>query len=424
MTDRSINRLTAEILSTGDELRTGAVVDTNSAAIAREFELLGIRVARHICIGDDPEAITGALVTMSGRSDFVIVTGGLGPTVDDRTAEAAASAAGVGLIESPEALDQIAAYFHARNLEVSPANRKQALVPEGAHILENPVGTAPGFHMTRDKCRLFFLPGVPREMKTMLKEQVVPAISQMSGLQSRGRGVRVISTFGFPESVLGERVQTVERQFPGICLGLRVRFPEIDIRLYPDPARSDDDPAAMDDAVEWIASELGHRVVSRAGLSMPAAVGRLLTEKQATLAVAESCTGGLIAAMLTDIPGSSAYFRFSGVTYANDAKIRVLGVSPQTLERWGAVHERTAREMAEGARRIADTDYGISTTGIAGPDGGTADKPVGTVCIGIASRKGAESTRYGFHFGNRELNRRMFAITALNRLRRELLGAL
>lgn len=421
-TDREI--WTAEILSTGDELRTGAAVDTNSAYIAQELETFGLRVQRHVCVGDDPEAIAETLKTMAARTRIVIVTGGLGPTIDDRTAEAAAMAADTVLVESPDALVQMEAFLKTRGLSLSPANRKQAKIPQGAELMANPVGTAPGFNLRILDCGFFFLPGVPREMRVMLRDKVLPVLpGSVSGKFASG-GVRVVSTFGLPESAVGERLQPLERRFPGLRLGLRVRFPEIDVRLYPDPSCGNGNEATMADAVKWVVRELGDRVVSENGLPMPAEVGRLLVETKTTLAMAESCTGGMIASMMTDVPGSSAYFLFSGVTYANAAKVEILGVSPETLDRHGAVHEKTAEEMADGARRVVDADYGISTTGIAGPDGGTDDKPVGTVCIGLATRKSVEGFRYVFRFDDRDLNRRIFAVTALNRLRRSLLSVL
>ncbi|MFZ7124760.1 MAG: CinA family nicotinamide mononucleotide deamidase-related protein [Desulfobacterales bacterium] len=414
--------IAAEILSTGEELRTGAVVDTNSAHIARELETLGIRVQRHLCTGDTLEEIAGVLGEISGRVPIAVVTGGLGPTVDDRTAEAAALAAGVRLRLDPEALSQIEAYLAARGLAPSPANRKQALMPETAVVIPNPVGTAPGFQMKIGGCRFFFLPGVPMEMKVMVADRLIPALSRLvEGGVERVR-VGVLSTFGLPESVLNEQVCELEKLFPGVRLGLQVRFPEIDVRLYPEPGRADVDAERIDAAEAWVAARLGHRLLSRQGLGMAAETGRLLAERGATLALAESCTGGLIATMVTDVAGSSAYFLLSAVTYSNAAKMSVIGVSPETIGQFGAVHEQTAGEMAEGVRRVADADYALSTTGIAGPDGGSADKPVGTVCIGLASRNGVDTYRYRFRFEDREMNRMMFAATALNRLRLRLLG--
>jgi nicotinamide-nucleotide amidase len=415
--------LTAEILITGDELRNGDVSDTNGAVIARALERMGIRVERHTCIGDGMEAMTAAIREAAARASVLVVTGGLGPTLDDRTAEAMAAAAGVELGESSEALAGVSSFLASRGLELSRANRKQALLPGGAGLLPNPVGTAPGFHLAVGGCRCFCLPGVPGEMRVMLRERVVPALEDAFGLASGAGGVRVLSTFGLPESAVGERLEELEKRFPGVRLGLRVRFPEIDVRLYPQGAEAAGGAPDLDGAVEWAAGRLGGRVVSRSGMPLAAKLGRLLLDRKATLALAESCTGGLMAALLTDVPGSSGFFLFSGVTYANIAKSRILDVSEATLMRCGAVHEETAAEMAEGARRAVDADFGLSTTGIAGPDGGSEEKPVGTVCIGLAVRGGPpEAFRHVFRFADRHLNRRIFAATAFDRLRLRLAG--
>jgi nicotinamide-nucleotide amidase len=209
--------------------------------------------------------------------------------------------------------------------------------------------------------------------------------------------------------------------FPDIKLGLRAKFPEIQIKLY---GRGDSEKRLNDILVrasEWVSEKIGKGVFSVDGLAMEDIIGRLLRAEQATVAVAESCTGGLISHWLTNVPGSSDYFLFSGITYANDAKMQILGVKPETIERWGAVHEETAKEMAEGVRRISGATYGIATTGIAGPDGGTKEKPVGTVCIGLATKDKSEGRRFFFPFGERSRNKKIFAMTALDLLRRKLL---
>ena len=233
--------------------------------------------------------------------------------------------------------------------------------------------------------------------------------------------MRTITTFGLPESLAGEKMAGVEAAFPGIKLGLRANFPLIQVKFYSrdeDAARLD---KRLDDASRWAIERLGSAVVSEAGESMEAVVGRLLTAQSATLALAESCTGGLVANWLTNVAGSSNYFLFSGVTYSNEAKMKVLGVRQATLEKYGAVHEETAREMAEGARQVAGATYGLSTSGIAGPDGGTPDKPVGTVCIGVATPDRAFGRRLTFRFGKRLMNKKIFAVAALDLLRKELL---
>ena len=409
--------MSAEILSTGDEVRSGAVVDTNAAFIAEALESNGIRVSRHTCIGDDVGAIAEALQAIARRSDMAVVTGGLGPTADDVTAEAAARAAGVGLAEMPEALAQVERFFQSKGLEMSVANRKQALLPMGVTVLENLDGSAPGFCMSIGDCWLYFLPGVPREMKPMLVRHVLNDLHQRYRVEGVTHRVDVVTTFGLPESVVGEKLKDLSFVDNRVRMGLRVLFPEIHVRLYGHGDRRDRLDGQMRQVKQSIRERLGKRVLSTDGASLPEVLGNMLLQRGATLAMAESCTGGLMAKQLTDVPGSSGFFLLSAVTYANAAKMTVLDVANETLQRFGAVHEATAREMAEGARRAAGSDYGLSTTGIAGPDGGTDEKPVGTVCIGLATPEGTTTFRYVFPFGDRDLNRRIFSAMAFDRLR-------
>ena len=412
----------AEILSTGDELRLGSVVDTNSAYIAQRLEETGLEVVRHTCVGDDMEMLIAVLKEIACRVDIAIVTGGLGPTPDDLTAEAAAEAAGVELILDTMALTAIENLFKTRKRPMPASNRKQAMFPKGAECIHNPIGTAPGFLLKMDGCIFFFLPGVPTEMRRMLTDTVLPRIET---LQGNKRGVfltKTLSMFGMPEAEVGERLSALNVEYPEIKVGLRAVFPQIQVNLY---ARGYDEKMVQErlhKAVKWALDKIGKRVFSQDGDSMEDEIGGLLRRRGATIGIAESCTGGLISDWLTNVPGSSDYFLFSGVTYSNDAKIKVLGVSPETIARYGAVHEETAKEMAEGARRIAGATYGLSTSGIAGPDGGTPDKPIGTVCIGLATPYTAKGVRYHFPYQERLRNKTIFAMTALNLLRRELLG--
>lgn len=414
----------AELLATGDEICSGAIIDTNSAYIAEKLELQGLTVTGHTCVGDRLPVVRNALDAISRRAAVAVVTGGLGPTADDRTAEAAAQAAGVELVQDPEALHNVTRFFQKRGWVMNTSNRKQALLPKGALCLTNPVGTAPGFALTIGGCRFFFLPGVPREMRVMLADYVLPEIADCMQDASVVRRIRVVSTFGQPESAVGERVAAIEDDFEDLQVGLRVVFPEIHVRLYASGISEMAVKRKLDDASAAVRDRLGKYVLSTSGQPMAAVLGELLIGRRATLAVAESCTGGLIAKQLTDVPGSSNFFLFSGVTYANAAKVGVLGVREVTLDAVGAVHEDTALEMATGARRVAGADFAIATTGIAGPDGGTDDKPVGTVCLGLATPEGAQAFRYVFTFGDRELNRRVFAAAAMDRLRLYLQGRL
>ena len=411
----------AEILATGDEIRSGALVDSNSAYIAEKLEQEGVAVTRHISVGDDLDDLVNTMTEISQRVDVAVVTGGLGPTTDDLTSEAAAKAAGVKCEMDQKALQEIKDFFKKRQWPFSKSNAKQALLPKGCTTLDNPVGTAPGFQIKIGKCQFFCVPGVPPEMKRMLSQQVLPRIVDMQGDTRQYYMIRNISTFGLGESKVGEAVADVVKAVPGVKLGLRSWFPEIHVKLYAQGENQSQLTELLDKATAWVTEKMGNKVLSIEGRHMPQVVAELLLSKDATIALAESCTGGLIANWMTDIAGSSGYFLFSGVTYANEAKMDVLGVPKATLEQHGAVHEETAKAMAEGARRVAGSTYGLATSGIAGPDGGTDEKPVGTVCIGLATPTETIGRRLHFPFGKRLMNKTIFAVTALNMLRKELI---
>lgn len=411
-----------EILVTGQEILTGAVIDSNSAHIAHKLETVGLQVARHSCAGDDIEALSSILKEIGGRAEICVVTGGLGPTSDDITAEAAARAAGIELVLDRTALNAIAALFKARQRFMSPSNQKQAMLPKGAEYLPNPVGTAPGFYLSIGRCAFFFLPGVPFEMQRMLGDVVMPRIERLRGTDKEVSKGKAFATFGLTEAATGERLAGFAAEFPDLTLGFRALFPEIQVKLYGRDKDKINLGQRMETAGEWVLKKLGRYVFSVDGSAMEVIIGRLLSQRNATLAVAESCTGGLISHWLTNVPGSSKYFLLAGVAYSNDAKIKLLGVSSRTVERWGAVHEETVKEMAQGVRRIGGATYGLATSGIAGPEGGTADKPVGTVCVGLAAEHFVQGYRFHFPFGDRLMKKKIFAIAALDVLRRNLQG--
>ncbi|MDJ0780770.1 MAG: competence/damage-inducible protein A [Desulfosarcinaceae bacterium] len=412
----------AELLATGDEIRTGSLVDSNSAWIAERLIANGIDVRRHHCCGDDLVELVGVLREISGRSDLCVVTGGLGPTSDDRSAAAAAEAAGVPLLLDSDALEVVERFFRKAGRPLTASNRKQAELPQGSDCLDNPVGTAPGFSLMIGACRCFFLPGVPYEMKRMLADQVLPRLQELRGDDDQVYLSRTLTTFGLPESQVGELVAPVEAHFSDLLLGLRAKFPVIQVKLYGSGSDRGAVETQLESGVSWVAEQLGDHLISRDGESLEAVVGRLLHERGTTIAVAESCTGGLLAHRLTNVAGSSDYFLFSAVTYANSAKKAVLKVAADTLTEHGAVSDATAKAMAEGVRRRAGADYGLATTGIAGPTGGSAEKPVGTVWIGLATPHDTRAIRRFFPFGRRLMNKQMFAMAALEALRRELMG--
>ncbi len=409
-----------EILATGDEIRTGAVIDRNSAHIAQVLEQVGLEATRHSCVGDDMDMMISIIKEIGGRADVAVVTGGLGPTSDDITAEAAANAKGVDLVLNRSALGVVEKYFKTRKLAMSPSNKKQAMLPIGAESLHNSVGSAPGFFIKIDRCSFFFVPGVPFEMKRMISNEVLPRIEKLHGGTDELSMVKTISTFGLTESAIGELLFGLSTEFPEIKPGFRSRFPEIQVKLYIKGKDIKVLRKLMKKASQSVYGKLEKNIFSMNGSSMEAVVGGLLAEKKETIAVAESCTGGLISHMLTNVPGSSDYFLFSGVTYSNEAKKKVLGVSSEILEQYGAVHEETVKKMALGARRVAGATYGLATSGIAGPDGGTDEKPVGTVCIGLATPDDVKGFRFLFTSNRRLRNKRIFAMKALDLLRWEL----
>jgi competence/damage-inducible protein CinA-like protein len=422
----------AEILSTGDEVLLGDIVDTNSGYLCERLKEMGIRVHQITAVGDSINKISQTLVQIAQRADLCLVTGGLGPTQDDLTAEGCAKAAQEALVLNSKALETMGAYFEKLGFEITRDNQKQAMLPASAGVLVNHNGTAPGFTLCLEHCVFYFMPGVPFEMKCMFDEAVKPQLSEVFGLTQK-IFIERLRVFGLPESRVGALLKGFDTKFPGMNLGFRAHFPFIEVKIvFPLEGMAESTGGGreqpdilgkqMDTARQWVVARLENKVISVRGQSLEQEVGCLLREKKFTLAIAESCTGGMISNLVTDVAGSSDYFLFSAVTYSNEAKMKVLGVSPQTLDVHGAVHEQTALEMAVGVRKAGNADWGISTTGIAGPAGGTADKPVGTVCIGIAG-PGVETARqYTFNFGDRAKNKQMFAATALEVLRRRLTG--
>ena len=405
-----------EILSTGDEVCLGTVVDSNAAFIARGLDEIGVTVSRHTSVGDDLDALAGVFLEIGSRADIAVVSGGLGPTVDDLSAEAAARAAGVPVLLDQTAAASMKTYFARFSRKMSGSDIKQAMLPQGSAPLVNTSGTAPGFMITIGRCRFYFLPGVPWEMEKMFTKSVVPDILSVQGEKMSAPLRRELSIFGLPEAMVNEKLKGMAALFPGVKLGMLARFPVITVKLT--GTRPAGDPAEIDKAADWCTEQLGDKVFSKAGRSMEAEIAFLLKNAGSTIGVAESCTGGLVSHLLTNVAGSSDYFLFSGVTYANSAKKKVLGVSEETLEQYGAVSEETAQEMAAGVRRISGADYGLATSGIAGPEGGTDAKPVGTLCVGISARNRTIAKTFHSPFKERLSNKQIFAICALDMLRR------
>lgn len=413
--------MTIEIISTGDEVLCGFTVDENGAYIARTLTERGFQVRRQGSVGDNLADLATLFKEADGRSSAVIVTGGLGPTEDDRTVEAAASAFGVEVGFDEAAERSVTSFFAKRNRPVPESNRKQMLLPKGAVCLVNDVGTAPGFSFDTGKSVFFFLQGVPSEMRHMMDVHVIPSLESLKGDNPQIFRVRTLSLFGLPEAEVDRQLAVFQTAFPDLQLGFQAIFPVINIKIY---ARSNDAlkiQQRLDQAQDWVMERLGDMIFSSQNRPMAEEVGLLLLKHNKTLAIAESCTGGLIGHMVTNVAGSSGYFLFSGVTYANEAKIRILGVDEQVLKQHGAVSDQTVCAMAQGARKCSGAHIGLAISGIAGPGGGSAEKPVGTVFIGISTDKGTRSVSLRLNIGDRKKNKILFAYAALEMLRRELL---
>jgi nicotinamide-nucleotide amidase len=408
--------MSAAVLTIGTELMRGEIVDTNAAWLAAELSAVGFRVTRKLCVDDDHERIQAALAALGAEHDLFVCTGGLGPTTDDITAECVARFLEVPLERDAPSLARIRERIVRAGRSPTASNDKQADFPRGARVLPNERGTAPGFAVEVGRARAFFLPGVPTEMEAMFSIHVVPALA---GLPHDPAAQVVLRTFGLPESGVNDLLAGIETRFR-VTLGYRARFPEVDVKVF---ARRDDGASAeraARKAADAAREALGSAVFAEGDVGYPEALGRLLVERGVTLGLAESCTGGLLAELLTRAPGSSRFFLGSLVTYANEAKQAVLQVPPALLERYGAVSEEVARSMAEGARRVLRADYALAVTGIAGPGGGSDDKPVGLVHYALAGEM--TTARQRIFSGTRIQVRRRAAYAALALLREHLLG--
>ncbi|MEZ4255396.1 MAG: competence/damage-inducible protein A [Polyangiales bacterium] len=377
---------TAGVLSIGTELTRGELTNTNASWLSAELTGIGLDVVSNLTVDDHPERIVRALDRLGAELEVLVVTGGLGPTTDDITAECVARVLGVGMERHEPTLESIRRRWAEFGRPMPESNVRQADVPAGAEVLPNSEGTAPGFAVTIGQARCFFMPGVPREMKAMFADRVVPGLLPRITRTTYQVHLR---TFGLPESEVQDRLTDVEARYPGITLGYRAHFPEIEVKVFARAADATEAEALAARATEDVRAKLGHHVYGDRDDTFPGAVGRLLRNKGLTLAVAESCTGGMIGELVTSVPGSSEYLLLDAVCYANAAKEQVLGVPTDLLRAHGAVSAEVAQAMAEGALRISGADVAVSVTGIAGPGGGTEEKPVGTVWFAVAT-KGAE----------------------------------
>lgn len=410
----------ASIITIGDELMIGQVIDSNSAFIAQQLNKQGIWIRRRVAVGDDRDEIKNALDEESAHSRVILITGGLGPTADDITKPLLCEYFGMKLVRNERVLQHVQHLFeNVFRRPFTDINRKQADVPDGCIVIDNPRGTAPGMWFEKDGVIFVSMPGVPFEMQGMMTESVIPMLTRkvVSGIIKH----KTLLTAGIGESALAEHISAWESALPShLKLAYLPSYGMVRLRI----TGTGSDDAALEKEMATYFETLQQRVndwlVSTGDVSLVQTVSRMLLEKKKRIGTAESCTGGYIAHLITSEPGSSAIFNGSVVSYANQAKSEILNVDVQTLNQYGAVSEETVREMVKGASKILRTDYCIATSGIMGPDGGTPEKPVGTVWIAVGNEAKIVTQKFSFRF-NRSRNIDMAAMQALNLLRRYLI---
>ena len=421
----------AVVISVGDELVLGQTVDTNSAWLSERLGELGIAVCEHVTVADDVESIKSHLERSAGLADVVIVSGGLGPTDDDLTRHALAEVLGVDLVLNQDWLRRIEGLFGRMGRQMADRNRVQAMIPVSCDVLDNQIGTACGMAARIGGASVFLVPGVPREMREMFDGEIRGRLCELqcrlaknSDSPDIGTGViltRALRCFGTGESRVAEMLGDVMERGRNPVVNSTVADGIISIRINATAGGKVEAEQLIAPVERDVRMRLGDLVFGVDGDNLAAVVGRMLLERGSTVATAESCTGGLLGKALTDIAGSSGYYERGWVTYSNAAKTDMLGVDSQVIECYGAVSEEVAGQLAEGARRLAGSDYSLSTTGIAGPGGGSSEKPVGLVFIGLAWNGGVKTVRMLLH-GDRSMVRLRAVNHALDTLRGCLAG--
>lgn len=409
--------MNAEILSVGTELLMGQIANTDAQYLSRGLNELGINVYYHTVVGDNPGRLRQQLRQAWERSDLIITTGGLGPTEDDLTKEAVAEFLGLPLELHQPSLEAMARYFAGIGRTMTPNNEKQAYFPKGCLVLDNPNGTAPGCLVEREGRVFVVLPGPPRELNPMFDNHVRPYLMQRGDAKITSRMLHI---FGMGESEAAYRLRTMIERQDNPTLATYVGKGDVLLRITARTALDADPEPLLAPAVQEVEALLGGVVISDRDETLPEVVVRLLASQGKTLACAESCTGGLLSSMIVDVPGASGVLLEGAVTYSNEAKMRRLAVPEAVLAQHGAVSEACARAMAEGMRAASGADFALATTGIAGPGGGTPEKPVGLIYAALASAGGVEVETYRLK-RDRALNRRTTALNALDMLRRHLL---
>lgn len=402
-----------EVIATGNELLDGTISDTNTQRLALALKPFGLKISRTTVILDQIEDISRSISEAVLRSDIVVVSGGLGPTTDDITLEAAANAFGVRMLKDRQALKNVLNRLKRARRKPNAGNLKQAWIPEGSVALQNLEGTAPGIQWKRGDRNLFFLPGVPREFDYILKNSLVPFFSSFASIQREY--LKTLKIYGVPESELSAWVGSL-RLPSTVRVGFRTHLPENHIKFDVRARSKPEADRILKPILVKCRKKFGLKLFSENGESFGEILLKELLAKKKTLSIAESCTGGLTASMVTSISGSSAVFHQGFVTYSNESKMKVLGVRGDTLQKFGAVSEQTAKEMAEGARLRSRADVAVAITGIAGPTGGTKQKPVGTVWFACATPKRTTTQKLHFPFA-RDLNQRASAYQALQMIR-------
>ena len=410
----------AEIVAVGSELLTPSRLDTNSLFVTRQLNTLGIVVRRKSIVGDQSAEIREAFLNSLRKSEVVILMGGLGPTNDDITREVVSEALDRRLSLDPEILDRLTRRYQKMSLKMTENNRRQAMVTEGAVVMQNPNGTAPGLFLKKGKTLIFLLPGPPNELQAMMINQVMTLIQKHK--RTSRQEYRQLKVASLVESKVDSLVESVYKSFPKIETTILASPGVIELFFF---WRGENDlhlaNRELNELVKRVRSKLGESIFTDRDESLEEVVGRSLLAQRKTLATVESCTGGVISKMLTDIPGSSDYYLGGVVCYSNDSKTHLVGVNETTLERFGAVSKPVAHQMALGIRKRMDSDYALSATGIAGPDGGTPEKPVGLVFLGLSTPDGTEVRELRLRAG-REVIRVRSARLALDWLRRKLEG--
>jgi nicotinamide-nucleotide amidase len=404
----------AEIIAVGSELLTPQKLDTNSLYLTDQFNALGVEVVRKTVVGDDRERLGDTILGAIARSRIIVLTGGLGPTEDDLTRDAVASAVGRSLVFRQDICDQIEERFRRFGRKMVETNRRQAYIVDGAEVLPNDRGTAPGQWVERDSTVLILLPGPPNELKAMFEKQCLPRLSQV--LPAQAIRILQLRCVGIPESDLDQLISPVYMQYPSLATTILAVSGEIHVHLRARCSTAHEAEALIAEVGGRIEPLLGDRIYSRNGDSLEKVAGNLLRARNASLSVAESATGGLLGGRITAVPGSSDYFRGGFITYTNEMKTKLLGVPAEMLAEHTAVSEPVAKAMAEGARAGTGSDYALSITGYAGPDG---DK-LGVTFIGLATPQSSEARRVHFP-GSRDLVRMFSTNTALDLLRRSLM---